>query len=112
MPSPITAMPATSRSSFITNALPIVFLSHEDRRPPGAAGVLDECVFQVQLDMFDAARRLRLQSCVLFRAEADEDELSPRAQHDVVKQPRASGRRGRFPAIVHHHLANRALEVL
>src|SRR5262245_16524935 len=71
--SPRTAMGKISRSSLIASARIIGFLGGKGRqRPPRAARVGDEGVFQVEVHDLEAPRRQGLQRRALGRAEADE----------------------------------------
>src|SRR5262249_38137312 len=71
---PRTAMGNTSRNSLTASALIIGFFSGKGRqRPPWAAGVFDERVFQVEVHDVDAPRAQGLQRCPLLRTEVDED---------------------------------------
>src|SRR5579875_4216527 len=108
-----------SRSSFHANALIGssslnigLKLCENRQRPPGAARVLDEGVFEIQFDDFDATRRQRFDRSALPGAVADKHHLAPRADAPIAEQSRTWRHFRRLVAELGHHLAHRRFELL
>src|SRR5262245_51515579 len=107
------AMPQVSRSSLIASALIIGLVSGGKwQRPSGAARVLDERIFQVQLRNLQPRGRQRFQGRPLPGTKTDEHQLQPGADLPGADQALQGRHRRRLPAKLQVDFAHRVFEVL